>query len=48
MAQSDVLPTGDHSLSSADSKGAVVSFWRKNVHTYWLIAYRTKPVQKNV
>ena len=26
-----------HSLLSADSRRAVVSFWRKNVHKYWLI-----------
>ena len=25
----------DHSLPSADSGRAVVSFWRKNVHKYW-------------
>ena len=25
-----------HSLPSADSRRAVVSFWRKNVHKYWL------------
>ena len=27
-----------HSLPYADSRKAVVSFWRKNVHKYWLIA----------
>ena len=37
-----------HSLSSADSRRAAVSFWRKNVHKYWLIALRTKPVQGKV
>ena len=29
----------------ADSRRAVVGFWRKNVHKYWLTAYRTKPAQ---
>ena len=24
-----------HSLPSANSRGAVVSFWQKNVHKYW-------------
>ena len=27
-----------HFLPSADSRRAIVSFWRKNVHTYWLTA----------
>ena len=27
-----------HSPPSADSSRAVVSFWRKNVHKYWLTA----------
>ena len=27
-------------------KQIFVSFWRKNVHKYWLTAKRTKPVQK--
>ena len=26
----------NHSLPSADSRRAVVSFWQKNVHKYWL------------
>ena len=34
-----------HSLPSADSRRASVSFWQKNVHKYWLTAFRTKPVQ---
>ena len=29
----------------ADSR-AVVSYWRKNVHKYWLTAKRTKPAQE--
>ena len=32
------------SFSHADSKKAVVSFWRTNVHKYWL--KRTKPAQE--
>ena len=31
-----------HSLPSVDSRRAVVSFWRKNVHRYWLTDQRTK------
>ena len=27
----------DHSLSSDDSRRAVVNFWRKNMHKYWFI-----------
>ena len=27
-----------YSLPSADSRRAVVSFWQKNVHKYWLTA----------
>ena len=37
-----------HSLLSADSRRSVVSFWWKNVHTYWLIASKTKPSQEKV
>ena len=33
---------------SADSRRAVVSFWQKNVHKYWLTAWRIKPAQKQV
>ena len=33
-------------LPFADSRRADVNFWRKNVHKYWLNAYRTKPVQE--
>ena len=36
-----------HSLPSSDSRRAVVSFWRNNVHKYWLTA-RTKPVQEKM
>ena len=35
-----------YSLPSADSRRAVVSFWRKNVHKCWLISLRTEPVQE--
>ena len=35
-----------HSLPSADSRRAVVSFWRKNVHKYTLTAQRTKLAQE--
>ena len=37
----------DHSLPTADSSRAVVSYWRKDVHLvpYWLTAYR-KPAQE--
>ena len=31
-----------HSLPSADSRRAVVSFWQKIVHKYWLTVKRTK------
>ena len=34
------------SLPSADSRRAVVSFWQKNVHKYWLT--RIKPAQEKV
>ena len=34
-----------HSLLSANSRRAVVSFWRNNVYKYWVTPYRTKPVQ---
>ena len=34
--------------SFTDSRRAVVSFWRKNVHKYWLTAWRTKPAQEKV
>ena len=37
-----------HSLPSTDSRKAVVSFWWKNVHKYWLTAKRTKPAQEKV
>ena len=37
-----------HSFPSADSRRAVVSFWWKNVHKYWLTALRTKPAQEKV
>ena len=30
-----------------DSRRAVVSFWQKNVHKYWLTALRTKPVHES-
>ena len=36
-----------HSRPSAESKNAIVSFWLRNVHKYWLPAWRTKPVQKS-
>ena len=34
------------SLPSYDSRRAVVSFWQKKVHQYWLTAERTKPAQE--
>ena len=37
-----------YSLLCTDSKRAFVNFWQKNVHKYWLTAYRTKPVQEKV
>ena len=37
-----------HSLPSADSRKAVVSFWWKNVLKYWLTTWRTKPAQEKV
>ena len=37
-----------HSLSSADSRKAVVCFWRKNVHKYWATTYRLSLPRKSV
>ena len=36
----------EHSLPSAVSRRAVVSFWRKNVLKYWLTTWRTKPFEE--
>ena len=33
-----------HSLSSADPRRVVVSFWQKDVHKYWLTAWKTGAV----
>ena len=37
-----------HSLPSVDLRRAVVSYWQKYVHKYWLTTQRTKPAKKSV
>ena len=37
-----------HSLPSVDLRRAVVSYWQKYVHKYWLTTQRNKPAQKSV
>ena len=37
-----------HFLPSSDLRRAIVSFWQKNAHKYWLSAQRTKPVHNNI
>ena len=34
-----------HSLTSVDSRRAVVSFWQKNVQQYWFTTKRNRPAQ---
>ena len=42
----EIIFYGHSPTPSADSWRAVVSYWRKCVHKYWLNAWRTKPVQE--